>query len=408
MATRFLLDISTNADITQPVISGARKQSAINLSKLFNKLAGGNFPATTVSTMNTAVKATGTVTYATTAATGSTAVINGVTFTGGQYAARVRATLVSPVATDAVTLQGVAFTATQLNARGKVAFSTVVATNSVTVGATTFVGTAGAVTPGDATFSVDTDDTAAATSLAAQINAHAVASLLVSATSATTTVMIRALSLGTGGNAIAFAKSGAPITITNAAGSALAGAFLEGGLAQTATGWDAGVGATDTQAAAGLAAVVNASTNAAISGIITATSAAGVVTFKAVTEGTAGNAFTVTKTGAPITLTAQGGGADTGVFQNGAAAGTNTFDSIYNGGTVAQVASSLASSINRSATALVSGYVTATSAAGVTTISAVTPGITGNTITLSVAGTGPTASGARLTGGTESLITASY
>ncbi len=406
MATRFTLDISTAADISQPVISGVRTLSAVNLSKFFNKMAGGMGPAITLYTRNTAVAASQTVTYASTAATGSTAVINGVTFTGGQYAARVRATLTTPVATNAVTLQSVAFTAAQLNARGKITLATAIAGNSVTIGATTFLGTAGAVTLGQATFSIDTGDSQAATSLAAQINGHAVASTLVTALASSAVVKIRAVSAGTAGNAVAFAKSGSPVTIQTAAGGALAGAFIEGGLAQSAAGWD--YGDTDTQGATALAAVVNASTNAAISGIITATSAAGVVTFKAVTEGVAGNAFTCTKTGGPVVLTAQGGGADTGVFQDGAAAGTNTFDSIYAGGTTTQVASSLASSINRSATALITGYVTAAGASGVCTVSAVIPGISGNTMTITAAGTGPTAGGARLAGGTETLITASY
>lgn len=346
--------------------------------------------------------ATGTVTFAS-SATACTAVINGVTFTGGQYAARARATLVTPVAGNVLTVQGVAFTAAQLNARATATFTTAVAGNTVTVGATTFTATAGAVTPGDATFSIDTSDTATAASFKAQVEAHAVAGLLVGVTVSAGVAKIRALSAGTAGNAIALSRVGAPIALTATGGGALAGAFLEGGLAQSAAGWD--YGDTDTQGATALAAVITASISTALVGIITATSAAGVVTCKAVTEGTAGNAFTITKTGAPITITAQGGGADTGVFQNGAAAGTNTFDSIASGGSDTYVAASLAASINRSATAFVAGVVTATSSGAVTTITAATAGLGGNTYTLTAAGTGPTASGAKLTGGTASTLT---
>lgn len=61
----------------------------------------------------------------------------------------------------------------------------------------------------------------------------------------------------------------------------------------------------------------------------------------------------------------------------------------------------LAAAINASTNPLVAGHVKATSAAGVVTIEAVTPGIAGNAITLAGSGTGVTASGARLTGGTQ-------
>lgn len=60
----------------------------------------------------------------------------------------------------------------------------------------------------------------------------------------------------------------------------------------------------------------------------------------------------------------------------------------------------LAAAINASSNALVKYLVAATSAAGVVTIYALQPGITGNCITLAASGTGATASGARLTGGT--------
>lgn len=66
----------------------------------------------------------------------------------------------------------------------------------------------------------------------------------------------------------------------------------------------------------------------------------------------------------------------------------------------ANTASLLAAAVNASANALVAGVVTATSALGVVTITAVQPGSTGNAITLAASGTGMTPSGARLTGGT--------
>lgn len=63
----------------------------------------------------------------------------------------------------------------------------------VTIGATAFTAQAGAATPGDATFQAATDNATTAASLAAQINAHAVASTVVYATADAAVVTITAL-----------------------------------------------------------------------------------------------------------------------------------------------------------------------------------------------------------------------
>lgn len=68
-------------------------------------------------------------------------------------------------------------------------------------------------------------------------------------------------------------------------------------------------------------------------------------------------------------------------------------------------ASLLAAAINASVNALVAGIVTATSALGVVTVTSVGKGIVANAITLAASGTGATASGARLTGGTNHTYT---
>lgn len=73
----------------------------------------------------------------------------------------------------------------------------------------------------------------------------------------------------------------------------------------------------------------------------------------------------------------------------GSLAGTDTENAVV-----------LAALINASTNALVSGLVTATSALGVVTVTAL-PGKMGNAVTITAAGTGNTASGARLTGGTD-------
>jgi phage tail sheath gpL-like len=89
-----------------------------------------------------------------------------------------------------------------IHASGTVTFATATAGDNITVGATTFVATAGAVVAGAATYSIDTSDNAAATSLAAQVNAHAVASTVVRAEANSAVVTLRAVAGGTAGNAV--------------------------------------------------------------------------------------------------------------------------------------------------------------------------------------------------------------
>lgn len=109
------------------------------------------------------------------------------------------------------------------HASGTVTFSSADAADNITIGATTFVGTAGAVTLGDATYSIDTGNTAAAASLAAQVNAHAVASLVVRASANSAVVTLRAVRGGTAGNAIVLTSTDAVDTAVSGSGT-LAGA----------------------------------------------------------------------------------------------------------------------------------------------------------------------------------------
>jgi phage tail sheath gpL-like len=74
------------------------------------------------------------------------------------------------------------------------------------------------------------------------------------------------------------------------------------------------------------------------------------------------------------------------------------------GANAAATASNLATAINASATALVSGYVTASASAGTLTITSAFYGLSGNQCTIAKgvdSGTVMTVSGARLTGGAE-------
>jgi phage tail sheath gpL-like len=89
--------------------------------------------------------------------------------------------------------------------------------------------------------------------------------------------------------------------------------------------------------------------------------------------------------------------------------GTGTITATINGVAIAitwatsdtNSAALLATAINASVNVLVADIVTATSAAGVVTIESIRAGLCGNTITIAATGTGATASGVRLTSGTE-------
>ena len=104
-----------------------------------------------------------------------------------------------------------------------------------------------------------------------------------------------------------------------------------------------------------------------------------------------------------------------------AAAGTVTYSSgagaqtiVINGVTVfnqawvtsdTATAAAAAAAINASTNPLIQNLVTATSSAGVVTITQTQKGTVGNSTTLAVTGTGATASGTRLTGGTLTSYT---
>lgn len=75
--------------------------------------------------------------------------------------------------------------------------------DTLQVGATVFTAQAGAATPGDATFQAASSNDATATSLAAQINAHATAKTKVYAIASSATVTLYAVDEGAAGNAVA-------------------------------------------------------------------------------------------------------------------------------------------------------------------------------------------------------------
>jgi hypothetical protein len=112
--------------------------------------------------------------------------------------------------------------------------------------------------------------------------------------------------------------------------------------------------------------------------------------------GTDGNAMTVITKGvvATGTVTYSGSSGAQTVVINGV--------TVYNatGASDAANATAAAAAINASTNTAIAGLVRAVARAGVVKIFAVKPGLLGNGLTLSATGTGATASGARLTGGT--------
>ncbi len=97
--------------------------------------------------------------------------------------------------------------------------------DSITVGATAFTAQTGSVVAGAATFQAATSNDLTATSLAAQINAHATAGALVKATASGAVVNLRAIHGGTAGNSIALAYTDNDTNI----GATVSGATLTGG-----------------------------------------------------------------------------------------------------------------------------------------------------------------------------------
>jgi hypothetical protein len=276
--------VVNSADGNVPWISGDTKGSLQRLQNHLKKLAGGlTSPGTnTVQVKQTAVAALAVVTCAAVAAA------------------------------DTVTINGTALTATQHNATGTATFSTIVAGNVVTV------------------------------------------------------------------NGVAFTARAA-----------------------ASTQYEFTLGASDTTAAAALAAAINACVDALITGVVTATSAAGVVTVRAVTGGTGGNAITLAKTGAPVAVSGA-------TLANGATVASNQFD--YKGSDT-ETGTALVNALAASGTSLVSGHVTGVNVAGAVTISARVPGVSGNAITIATSnGTrlAITGSLSRLGGGSETALSYTF
>jgi len=390
-STPVTYSLNITADDGETPVSTDANKTALLLRNLFFKLASGhNAGDYSVKCRTATVTATGTVTAAA-VQNADTVTINGQALTATQHHSRgtVTPTVSGIDVADTLTINGTVLTARQHHAKGTVTFSAADAGDNVTIGATTFVGTAGAVTPGAATYSIDTGNNETATSLAAQVTAHAVASTVVTATAASAVVTLRAVASGTAGNSIV-------LTSTDGTDVAVSGSgTLSGATAVAANEFD--VSGTDAQACTSIAAAINAAT--ALSGIVTATASSTVVTVRAVTAGAGGDAITLASNDAQLAVS----GAN---LTGGATVANNQFDF---GGSNSETATALAAAINASTTAIVNKHVTAAAASGVVTVTAKIPGHAGNAITLaSNNGTRLAVSAARLTSGTETLTTHSF
>jgi hypothetical protein len=214
-------------------------------------------------------------------------------------AASATLTCASVVVTDTVVVNGQTFTAIKQRATGTITAASAVAGDTCRVGGVTFTAKAGASGVGFPNgFSIDTDDTHAATDLAAQINAHPSLTGIVTATSALGVVTVRAVTSGTAGNSIVLTGTAVRLAASGAG-------VLAGGIAVANNQFDVSPGGTNDQVAVDLARAINASTTTLVSSYVRAQrTASGVVTVYSLIPGTLGNGITLTTTGGTITASA--------------------------------------------------------------------------------------------------------
>lgn len=188
-------------------------------------------------------------------------------------------------AADTVSINGTALTATTHTARGTATLSTAVEDDTLTVGDVTFTlkDTPDPEEPLEVEVGATDADTAA--NLVAAINANEDLAELVVAVQATAVVHIRALTAGTGGNSIALEETGDGITVSGAG-------TLAGGAAVANNQFDFW-GVDNDFTASEIARAMEDSTTALVSGQVVPTVADAVVTVKAKTKGTPGNAITI-------------------------------------------------------------------------------------------------------------------
>lgn len=282
MAKKFSIEVTGNDD-EQPLNSS--KESLHDLCNyLEGALAGTRNGDVTVKWRNTLVAASGTATCAA-VDVNDYITINGTNVTAKQKNSTATVEPTSAQVNDTVTINGVVFTA-------KAAEDTAARQ-----------------------FNQSGTDAAAATSLAACVNAstHASISGILTAHvdfADSGKVVLRAYTAGTGGDALTLASS-------EGTRLAISGATFSGGAAAANNEFDCT--GSNAETATALAAAINASTTALISGQVSASASSAVVTITALHAGVTGNAITLATSdgtdlavsGARLTGGSAGGSADT-------------------------------------------------------------------------------------------------
>jgi hypothetical protein len=392
MATSlYTIDVSSTDGETP--ISADKHRSLLNLrNMLYACLAGNARGVHTFSCRTAAAKAAAVVTCAT-VANANTVTINGTALTATQHNARgtITPTVSGIDVDDTVTIQGVALTAKKHHSTGTVTITAAGVDNGDVVvinGASFTAAAAEDLEAGE--FNVSGTDTAAATSLAACINASVDVLIagIVTATSAAGVVTVRMVATGTG--VVTFTSDDAQLAVTGSG-------TLTAGTVPAAGEFD--ISGSNAQTCTSLAAAIAA--NATLAALVTVWTSATVVTMRAITAGAGGNALTLVSSDAQLAVSGAG------TFTGGATVSNNQFDF---GGTDTETAAALVAAINASTTALVSGQVVASNVGAVVTLTAIIPGRAGNAITIATSGStlAITGSVARLAGGTETLITHTF
>lgn len=269
------MTVSLNVSLTNlrksPFVAGNKFRSIRAWTNLLMELATGRYKGSvTCAVQNSAVAATGTV-----------------TFSGPLTAA------------DTVTINGTALTAQQSYARGTVTAASVSAADTVTVGATVFTAVNGG-SPTSVQFDMSGSDAQTATNLGAAINAHPTAGALVKAYVASAVVTARNLVIGVAGNnggasQVALASS----NNTRLAVAGVSSGKLSGASDPANNKFD--IGNTTLEVLTYFVAAVNASSTALVSGqggVLATSNGATVATLTAVKIGSSGNAITLAKSAA--------------------------------------------------------------------------------------------------------------
>lgn len=305
---------------------------------------------------------------------------------------------------------------TPVAASGTITLASATAGMVVEINGVPFVAVSGTPTSGNNEFDISGTDTAAATSLAASINASTSTGIqyIVTASSALGVVTVTATQEGAQSNAVTIRTGGirANGTVTYSSSSGAQTITINGVTAYS------GTGASDSANAAAAVAAINAHATALVSSHVRALQRSGVVYIYSLFDGAPGNAVTLAASGTGATASVSRLAGGTEASSQGARAaqtivisgadggnytatinGTSTGNVAGTNGDDTATAASIAAAINGITTAIVAEQVFATASSGTVTVTALRGGPAGNAITLAATGTGATATGARLVNG---------